>query len=281
MNHLQSPSFAAEFIAEDPGRPVPQRPVRRRGMNDQIKWVKSWVAKLPQGDEDWDNNKPSTPGDILRLRDRLTISHIKGRRDMDWLTLLNTYAAAARDFEGREVQLHCMVMVAACHVAHNQGIETPEVMEAMARCVTGGSDTLRSKRFALPKCVQIGDELAKVLGARAYELPLRVNSYFTFGQHFTGECFPILRRECAFAHRPKTKLPSEALRIPNLVFEICEGKVSLEQIEKALEPGAAKAKTRSKSKTKSHARSTGSPESINWSIISSADTEHDMIHIMK
>ncbi|KAM0338978.1 hypothetical protein ACHAPQ_001968 [Fusarium lateritium] len=280
MNSLSSPNFAAEFIAEDPGRPVPQRPVRRRGMNDQIKWVKSWAAKLPQGDEDWDNNKPSTPNDIMRLHGRLTISHIGGRRDMDWLTLLNTYAAAARHFEGREVQLHCMVMVAACHVAHNQGLETPEVMEAMARCVTGGSDTLRSKRFALPKCVQIGDELAKVLGARAYELPLRVNSYFTFGQHFTGECFPILRRECAFAHRPKTKLPSEALRIPNLVFDLCEGKVSLEQIEKALEPGAAKAKSRSKSKTKSNSRSTGSPESINWTIVSS-DTEHDMIHIMK
>ncbi|WZH44710.1 hypothetical protein QYS62_005737 [Fusarium acuminatum] len=221
MNSLSSPSFAAEFIAEDPGRPVPQRPVRRRGMNDQIKWVKSWVAKLPQGDEDWDNNKPSTPIDISRLHDRLTISHIGGRRDMDWLTLLNTYAAAARNFEGREVQLHCMVMVAACHVAHNQGLETPEVMKAMARCVTGGSDTLRSKRFALPKCVQIGDELAKALGARA-----------------------------------------------------------LEQIEKALEPGAAKAKSRSKSKTKSNSRSTGSPESINWNVVSS-DTEHDMIHIMK
>lgn len=55
---------------------------------------------------------------------------------------------------------------------------------------------------------------------------------------------------------------------------------SLQQIEKALEPGGAKAKARSKSQTKSKARSTGSPDST-WSVVSSADTEHDMIHIMK
>ncbi|KAH7267027.1 uncharacterized protein BKA55DRAFT_500080 [Fusarium redolens] len=224
MYSSQSPGFTAEFIKEEPGKPVPQKPVRRRGLNDQIKWVKAWMSKLPQGDEDWDNNRPSTPEDILRLRDRLTISHVKSRRDMDWLTLLETYAAASKDFEGRETQLHCMVMVAACHVAHDQGLTINEVMDAMAKCVTGGSDTLRSKRFALPKCVQIGDELAKVLGPRAYELPLRVNSYFTFGQHFTVECFPILRRESAFAHRPNNKLPSELLRIPSLVCDLCDGK---------------------------------------------------------
>ncbi|KAL7769348.1 hypothetical protein ACKLNR_000732 [Fusarium oxysporum f. sp. zingiberi] len=280
MSSSQSPSFTAEFIKEEPGKPVPQKPVRRRGLNDQIKWVKAWMSKLPQGNEDWDNNRPSTLEDILRLRDRLTISHVESRRDMDWLTLLETYAAASKDFEGRETQLHCMVMVAACHVAHDQGLTINDVMDAMAKCVTGGSDTLRSKRFALPKCVQIGDELAKVLGPRAYELPLRVNSYFTFGQHFTVECFPILRRESAFAHRPNNKLPSELLRIPSLVYELCDGKVSLQQIEKALEPGGAKAKARSKSQTKSKARSTGSPDST-WSVVSSADTEHDMIHIMK
>ncbi|KAF5546061.1 hypothetical protein FNAPI_8949 [Fusarium napiforme] len=161
MYSSQSPSFTAEFIKEEPGKPVPQKPVRRRGLNDQIKWVKAWMSKLPQGDEDWDNNRPSTLEDILRLRDRLTISHVESRRDMDWLTLLETYAAASKDFEGRETQLHCMVMVAACHVAHDQGLTINEVMDAMAKCVTGGSDTLRSKRFALPKCVQIGDELAK------------------------------------------------------------------------------------------------------------------------
>jgi hypothetical protein len=175
MNTPQSSSFAAsEFITENPGKPVPQKPVRRRGLNDQIKWVRSWMAKLPQGDEDWDNNRPSTPEDILRLHSRLTVSHIGSRRNMDWHTLLDTYAAASEDFEpGRETQTHCMVMVALCHVAHSQGLTTDEVMTAMAKCVSGGSDTLRSKRFALPKCVQIGDELEKVLGPRAYELPLR------------------------------------------------------------------------------------------------------------
>ncbi|KAM0507098.1 hypothetical protein ACHAP8_000724 [Fusarium lateritium] len=175
MNTPQSSSFAAsEFITENPGRPVAQKYVRRRGLNDQIKWVRSWMAKLPQGDEDWDNNRPSTPEDILRLHSRLTISHIGSRRNMDWYTLLDTYAAASKDFEpGRETQTHCMVMVALCHVAHSQGLTTDEVMTAMAKCVSGGSDTLRSKRFALPKCVQIGDELEKVLGPRAYELPLR------------------------------------------------------------------------------------------------------------
>ncbi|KAG8666023.1 hypothetical protein FPOAC1_010825 [Fusarium poae] len=153
MNSPQSTSFAAsEFITENPGKPVRQKPVRRRGMNDQIKWVRSWMAKLPQGDEDWDNNRPSTAEDILRLHSRLTISHVGSRRNMDWHTLLDTYAAASKDFEpGRETQTHCMVMVALCHVAHSQGLTTDEVMTAMAKCVSGGSDTLRSKRFALPK----------------------------------------------------------------------------------------------------------------------------------
>ncbi|KAL6924724.1 hypothetical protein FSHL1_001974 [Fusarium sambucinum] len=226
MNTPQSSSFAAsEFITENPGRPVAQKYVRRRGLNDQIKWVRSWMAKLPQGDEDWDNNRPSTPEDILRLHSRLTISHIGSRRNMDWYTLLDTYAAASKDFEpGRETQTHCMVMVALCHVAHSQGLTTDEVMTAMAKCVSGGSDTLRSKRFALPKCVQIGDELEKVLGPRAYELPLRVSAYFTFGQHFTTECFKILREESMSAHRPKSSLPSEILRIPNLVYDFCDGK---------------------------------------------------------
>jgi hypothetical protein len=227
MNSPQSTSFAAsEFITENPGKPVRQKPVRRRGMNDQIKWVRSWMAKLPQGDEDWDNNRPSTAEDILRLHSRLTISHVGSRRNMDWHTLLDTYAAASKDFEpGRETQTHCMVMVALCHVAHSQGLTTDEVMTAMAKCVSGGSDTLRSKRFALPKCVQIGDELEKVLGPRAYELPLRVSAYFTFGQHFTTECFEILRTESASAHRPKSNLPSGMLRIPNLVHDVCDGKV--------------------------------------------------------
>ncbi|KAM0554157.1 hypothetical protein ACHAPJ_006956 [Fusarium lateritium] len=160
----QPPSFAAEFIAEDPGRPVPQKPIRRRGLGDRRKWVQNWMKKLPQGDEDWDNNSPSTPEEIQRLRDRLTLSHIESRQEMDWETLLNTYAAAARDFEGREFQLHSMVMVALCLVAHSQGLTRELVIELMAKSVSGGSDTLRSKRFALPKCVQIGDALAKVLG---------------------------------------------------------------------------------------------------------------------
>ncbi|CAG7554465.1 unnamed protein product [Fusarium equiseti] len=288
MNTPQSSTFAAaEFITENPGKPVPQKPVRRRGLNDQIRWVRAWMAKLPQGDEDWDNNRPSTPEDILQLHARLTISHVRSRRNMDWHTLLDAYAAASSGFEpGRETQTHCMVMVALCHVAHSQGLTTDEVMTAMAKCVSGGSDTLRSKRFALPKCVQIGDELAEVLGPRAYELPLRVSAYFTFGQHFTAECFDILRRESAVAHRPRNNLPSEVLRIPNLVYDVCDGKVSLEQIERALEPGQAKAKAKAKSRSKSSmrpstTRSTGSPESIKWSITCSADTEHDMIHIMK
>lgn len=175
MNTPQSSTFAAaEFITENPGKPVPQKPVRRRGLNDQIRWVRAWMAKLPQGDEDWDNNRPSTPEDISQLHARLTISHVGSRRNMDWHTLLDAYAAASSGFEpGRETQTHCMVMVALCHVAHSQGLTTDEVMTAMAKCVSGGSDTLRSKRFALPKCVQIGDELAEVLGPRAYELPLR------------------------------------------------------------------------------------------------------------
>ncbi|KAF0644571.1 hypothetical protein FPSE5266_02721 [Fusarium pseudograminearum] len=278
MNTPQSSSFAAaEFITENPGKPVPQKPVRRRGLNDQIKWVRSWMAKLPQGDEDWDNNRPSTPEDILRLHSRLSISHIESRRNMDWYTLLDHYAAASEGFEpGRETQIHCMVMVALCHVAHSQGLTTDEIMSAMAKCVSGGTDTLRSKRFALPKCVQIGDELEKVLGPRAYELPLRVSAYFTFGQHFTAECFSILRRESESAHRPKSNLPSEVLRIPNLVYDVCDGRVSLEEIERALEPGQtrAKAKSRSRSSFRPSTRSTSSPES-------SADTEHDMIHIMK
>ncbi|KAF5239292.1 hypothetical protein FAUST_5057 [Fusarium austroamericanum] len=136
MNTPQSSSFAAaEFITENPGKPVPQKPVRRRGLNDQIKWVRSWMAKLPQGDEDWDNNRPSTPEDILRLHSRLSISHIESRRNMDWYTLLDHYAAASKGFEpGRETQIHCMVMVALCHVAHSQGLTTDEIMLAMAKC---------------------------------------------------------------------------------------------------------------------------------------------------
>ncbi|RFN45698.1 hypothetical protein FIE12Z_10074 [Fusarium flagelliforme] len=191
MNTPQSSTFAAaEFITENPGKPVPQKPVRRRGLNDQIRWVRAWMAKLPQGDEDWDNNRPSTPEDILQLHARLTISHVASRRNMDWHTLLDAYAAASSGFEpGRETQTHCMVMVALCHVAHSQGLTTDEVMTAMAKC--------------------IGDELAEVLGPRAYELPLRVSAYFTFGQHFTAECFDILRRESAVAHRPRNNLPSE------------------------------------------------------------------------
>ncbi|KAJ4249382.1 hypothetical protein NW762_012233 [Fusarium torreyae] len=261
----QPPSFAAEFIAEDPGRPVPQKPIRRRGLGDRRKWVQNWMKKLPQGDEDWDNNSPSTPEEIQRLRDRLTLSHIESRQEMDWETLLNTYAAAARDFEGREFQLHSMVMVALCLVAHSQGLTRELVIELMAKSVSGGSDTLRSKRFALPKCVQIGDALAKVLGVRAYELPLRVNSYFTFGQHFTAECFPILREESALAHRPKTKLPSQVLRIPSLVFDVCDGKLSLKQIEKGLAPSPAK--------------SGGAGKNGNGDVFD--PTNHDMIHIMK
>ncbi|KAF5023856.1 hypothetical protein F66182_4060 [Fusarium sp. NRRL 66182] len=169
----QPPSLAAEFIAEDPGKPIPQRPARRRGLESLKKWVKNWMKKLPQGDEDWDNNIPSTPEDIQRLRSRLTISHIGSRRDMDWVTLLETYAASAKDFEGREAQLHAMVMVAACQVAYSHGLSKEDMHAVMAKCVTGGSDTLRSKRFALPKSIKISDELANVLGARAYELPLR------------------------------------------------------------------------------------------------------------
>ncbi|KAM5351741.1 hypothetical protein ACJ41O_004464 [Fusarium nematophilum] len=226
MNPPQPPGLTPEFIVEDPGKPIPQRPVRRRGLETQRRWIKNWMKRLPQGDEDWDNNTPSTPDEIQILRGRLTLSHVESRHEMDWETLLDAYAAAAKDFEGRELQLHSMVMVAACHVAFHHGLSRDEMLKAMAKCISGGSDTLRSKRFALPKCIQIGDELANVLGVRAYELPLRVNSYFTFGQHFTVDCFQLLREESAVAHRPSTQLPSELLRIPSLVFDLCNGKVS-------------------------------------------------------
>lgn len=149
------------------------------------------MKRLPQGDEDWDNNSPSTPDDIQRLRDRLTLSHIQSRHEMDWATLLDTYAAAAKDFEGRELQLHSMVMVAACHVAYNNGLPRDDMLQAMAKCISGGSDTLRSKRFALPKCILIGDELASVLGVRAYELPLR-GTLSTRLAHFLIHRYEIL-----------------------------------------------------------------------------------------
>ncbi|KAF4979089.1 hypothetical protein FZEAL_4649 [Fusarium zealandicum] len=271
MNPPQPPAFAAEFIVEDPGKPVPQRPIRRRGLETQRKWIKNWMKRLPQGDEDWDNNCPSTPDDIQRLRDRLTLSHIESRHEMDWTTLLDAYASSAKDFEGRELQLHSMVMVAACHVAYNHGLSRDEMLQAMAKCINGGSDTLRSKRFALPKCIQIGDELANVLGVRAYELPLRVcsnpavNSYFTFGQHFTSECFALLREESAIAHRPSTPLPSEALRIPSLVFDLCNGKVSRKQVEKSLTTNTAR----------TIAGGSGSGSAPDTS------ADHDMIFIMK
>ncbi|KAH7170739.1 hypothetical protein EDB81DRAFT_178157 [Dactylonectria macrodidyma] len=215
--------FAAEFIVESPGQPAPQRATRRRGMETHRKWIRNWMKRLPQGDEDWDNNFPSTADEICRIRERLTMAHVESRHQMDWVTILHTYASWAKEFDGRELQLHNMVMVAACHVAHSDGLPRDVMLEAMAKCISGGGDTLRSKRFALPKCIQIGDELVNVLGVRAYELPLRVNSYFTFGQHFTGECFPLLREEATAAHPPSKQLPSEVLRIPSLVFDLCGG----------------------------------------------------------
>ncbi|KAM5376984.1 hypothetical protein ACJZ2D_005186 [Fusarium nematophilum] len=184
MNPPQPPGLTPEFIVEDPGKPIPQRPVRRRGLETQRRWIKNWMKRLPQGDEDWDNNTPSTPDEIQILRGRLTLSHVESRHEMDWETLLDAYAAAAKDFEGRELQLHSMVMVAACHVAFHHGLSRDEMLKAMAKCISGGSDTLRSKRFALPKCIQIGDELANVLGVRAYELPLRGRLSLSELSHF-------------------------------------------------------------------------------------------------
>ncbi|KAI5466287.1 hypothetical protein BGZ63DRAFT_400682 [Mariannaea sp. PMI_226] len=226
MNQAPAPNFVPEFIIESPGHGTQaQRATRRRGMETHRKWIKNWLRKLPQGNADWNNDFPSTAEDIDRIRKRLTLSHLESRGQMDWVTLLDTYAACANQFDGRELQLYSMIMVATCHVAHNNGLPRDMMVEAMGKCITGGTDTLRSKRFALPKCIQIGDELAKVLGVRAYELPLRVNSYFTFGQHFTGECFPLLREEITAAFRPSAHLPSEVLRIPNLVFDLCGGKL--------------------------------------------------------
>lgn len=174
MNSQSTPKITAEFIIESPGHGVQaQRAARRRGMETHRKWIINWMKRLPQGEEDWNNDFPCTIEDIEGVRRRLTLAHLEDRQQMDWLALLHTYAACAKDFDGRELQLHNMIMVAACHVAHSDGLAREAMQAAMAKCISGGSDTLRSKRFALPKCIQIGDELAKVLGSRAYELPLR------------------------------------------------------------------------------------------------------------
>ncbi|KAF4967607.1 hypothetical protein FSARC_4854 [Fusarium sarcochroum] len=254
----QPPSFAAEFIAEDPGRPVPQKPIRRRGLGNRRKWVQNWMKKLPQGDEDWDNNSPSTPEEIQRLRDRLTLSHIESRQEMDWGTLLDTYAAAAKDFEGREFQLHSMVMVALCLVAHSQGLKREKIIEFMAKSVSGGSDTLRSKRFALPKCVQIGDALAKVLGSTPIS-PLVNTLPPNASRSYARSLLLHIVRKPNYRHK------YSGYQASSLMFATEKSVGSLKQIEKGLAPSPAKSGSASKN---------GKGDVFD-------PTNHDMIHIMK
>lgn len=149
--------------------------------------VVSFLRGLPQGEEDWDNNKPETEEELLRLREGLTLSvslygagrySAKERAEWPWDKFLENYAqqmANVLPVDGPERQMYDFVFTALCCIGVKVYYMEMRQVDKIMRTILGDSENmLHKKRMGVCKYIEMLNVLdSYLMGERAHEIPMR------------------------------------------------------------------------------------------------------------
>ncbi|SPJ83508.1 uncharacterized protein FTOL_10091 [Fusarium torulosum] len=234
------------FSSGRPQRPMPRQPKPSRS-SKSISLIKTFLRALPKGEEDWDDKEPHTQEQIEQLRLDLTLSKLarEGRAEMKPKALLQSFAEDhAALLRNLESQIHSFVFIALGDVAIKSDLPVREVDEMMMAYTGAQRSVLRILRLGVRRWIKASDTLRQSWLTRADELPLRRKSFIHIMKKIPDEDIGILREmtvegdqavlEDVKVYIPKKQLSSSSLRIPNIIYELHGGKLSLVDIERHL-----------------------------------------------
>ncbi|KAK2922600.1 hypothetical protein FoTM2_017453 [Fusarium oxysporum f. sp. vasinfectum] len=225
---------------------MPRQPKPSRSP-ESISLIKTFLRALPKGEEDWDDKAPRTQEQIEQLRLDLTLSKLvrEGRAKMKPKALLQSFAEEhAALLRNLESQIHSFVFIALGDVAIKSDLPVREVDE-MTMAYTGAQrSAVRTLRLGVRRWIKASDTLRQSWLPRADELPLRRRSFIHVMKKIPDEDIEILREMTVEGDQavladvkvyiPKKQLSSSSLRIPNIIYELHGGKLSLVDIESHL-----------------------------------------------
>ncbi|KAH6888488.1 hypothetical protein B0T10DRAFT_55266 [Thelonectria olida] len=209
--------------------------------------VVSFLRGLPQGEEDWDNNKPETEEDLLELRKGLTLSvsfsndqHYsrQDRAEWTWTQLLEEYAnhmAHVHPVDGLERQMYEFVFTGLCSIGLKvYYMDMRQVDKIMSTALRDSGNMLSKKRMGVPKYIEMLNVLdSYLMGERAHEIPMRRKTWLNRAPCFSPRHFTVLidyitgvRKDDKFLpYMPRKIFPSGNLRIVDIIFETCGGEL--------------------------------------------------------
>lgn len=145
--------------------------------------ARTLVSQLPDCDSDW-NSKLSTRSDVKRIVDELTLSRMRlsSGADFDWLQVLS-YFALQMKYKRRDTSIssfYALVFISTCNIAILDDCPVGIVNQAMKNCLRDyGMDkddlhfqSLERIRGGAVAGIRLLNECMRVVGYRAYELPL-------------------------------------------------------------------------------------------------------------
>ncbi|KAI8681824.1 hypothetical protein NCS55_00435700 [Fusarium keratoplasticum] len=197
----------------------------------------NFLAEVPQDDATWSRYLNSN-GDVRSLCHRLRLPFLyPGIRDcFDWGKLFGECKwHLARACENPPLaSLFSLIFIAACHVALADGCPREIVSSGIRECVRQcgiweyelTEPMLDRLREGAVKGIMILTEFARVVGSRAYEIPLHTPNCFQLFSRCTPACITFVKSHIPSTYRPTTPLEADCLEIPSLVYDILGGSKS-------------------------------------------------------
>lgn len=143
------------IIFEHPQRPQQLRRQQQSGPNRLARalgMAKTFLKGLPQGEEDWDNEKSWTQADVDMLHNELVLSKIphKEHAQIDSTGLLQRFAEGhATSLKGRESQIHTFVFIALGEVAIGPNHPVRAVNATTKKYTVASDSAIRAMRLSV------------------------------------------------------------------------------------------------------------------------------------
>ncbi|KAI8683252.1 hypothetical protein NCS56_00449400 [Fusarium sp. Ph1] len=195
----------------------------------------NFLAQVPQSDAAWSRYLNSN-GDVRSLCHRLRLPFLYPgfRKDhLDWGRLFAECKwHLARACENPPLaSLFSLLFIAACHVALVDGCPRETVFAGIRECVRQcgiweyelTEPMLDRLREGAVKGIMILNEYARVVGARAHEIPIYTSNCMQLFMRCTPACITYVKSRIPFTYRPTAPLQSDCLEIPSLVYDILGG----------------------------------------------------------
>ncbi|KAH7271801.1 hypothetical protein MRS44_004454 [Fusarium solani] len=198
----------------------------------------NFLAEVPQDDATW-SRYLNTNGEVRSLCHRLRLPFLYPGFRKDFIDWGRLFAECkwhlARACENPPLaSLFSLIFIAACHVALVDGCPREIVFAGIRECVRQcgiweyelTEPMLDRLREGAVKGIMILTEYARVVGARAHEIPIHTPNCFQLFIRCTPACITFVKSRIPFTYRPTTPLQSDCLEIPSLVYDILGGSSS-------------------------------------------------------